>query len=471
MSVSGTFVELIVAGTAAETDFSTLDTTGYDALIVYAEGEGFSGRPSVSDSEGNEWLGLDLTERTTPAILFSRLFYTNLASRSATHVVTVTMSATTPEFQRLALWGVVSSTGKIALRQQSNATLQNSSGDIDAGSLTTTEPAFLVMGANLNAPATHAAGAGWTARATTNIILQDRTEAAGGTFDPVSTHDALADYTAVSAAFRAVPPLSDTNLVVRYYFDEAASGTAPTQIDDASGNAYHLTEVNYGSGNLAWTEVGGNRGLESLSTTGAQRARRAIDNASDVLRDALAGSQKSTFEIVLTVSAFNTNNSRFCVINNRVGGNPIFGLAGPNETAVSGFWGASSVTTGFPFDEKVVVHVVVDTTIPDPPGSGRLKMYHNGVLVASGDSGTSQYDTLSLPSDIDLICFNRENSGGWDRSAECVIGYVAIYDDAFDSARVLEHYAALSAGDDAPPSVATIPVPAPAHKYLHLLVR
>ncbi|MGC1951708.1 MAG: hypothetical protein WA970_03875, partial [Gammaproteobacteria bacterium] len=75
----------------------------------------------------------------------------------------------------------------------------------------------------------------------------------------------------------------DTGLVTRYYIDEASSGTSPTQVSDSSPNAYHLTNVDYGSGNMAYTEVSGNRGLESTSTAGTQRARRAIDNTSDVV--------------------------------------------------------------------------------------------------------------------------------------------------------------------------------------------
>ena len=109
-------------------------------------------------------------------------------------------------------------------------------------------------------------------------------------------------------------PLVDTGLVVRYYFDEAASGSAPTEVVDASSNAYDLTTINYGSGNLAYNEVSGNRGLESTSTTGTQRAVRAMSSG-DAEYTALNGGKTFTMEIVVRVDSWNASGSRVFGIN------------------------------------------------------------------------------------------------------------------------------------------------------------
>src|SRR5687768_784715 len=102
----------------------------------------------------------------------------------------------------------------------------------------------------------------------------------------------------------------NTGLIARYYFDEAASGSAPTQVNDHSGNDYHLTEIDYGSGNMAYTEDSGQRGLSSSSVLGTQRARRSVDNTSDVLRNALNGATKATIEVVCSVAVSNDNFAR-----------------------------------------------------------------------------------------------------------------------------------------------------------------
>lgn len=236
-------------------------------------------------------------------------------------------------------------------------------------------------------------------------------------------------------------PLVDTGLVCRYYFDAAASGTAPTQVDDTSGNAYHLTEINYGSGNLAWTEVSGNRGLESTATSGTQRARRSIDNTSDALRDALAGTAVVTFELVLDVQTGNASTARVLAINDRVGGSPVLGVAATN-TSFRFYWNGAAMndiglTTG-----RHVLHFVIDTTL----GSNQYKLYIDG----TNTNNNSTSGTLTIGSNVDLIAFNRESSGSFDRSYDGVLYYAAIYDAALSDTEISDNYDILTLDDDAP---------------------
>jgi hypothetical protein len=237
-------------------------------------------------------------------------------------------------------------------------------------------------------------------------------------------------------------PLVNTGLVCRYYFDEAASGSTPTQVDDTSGNAYHLTEINYGGGNLAWNEISGNRGLESTSTSGTQRARRSVNNTSDALRDALAGTAVVTFELVLDVHTGNASTARVCAINDRIGGSPVVGVAATN-TSYRFYWNGSALTDIALSAGRHVLHFVIDTGL----GSNQYKLYIDG----TNTNNNSATGTLTIGSNVDLICFNRETGGpGFERSFDGVLYYAAIYDAALSDADVTTNYDILTLDDDEP---------------------
>jgi hypothetical protein len=236
-------------------------------------------------------------------------------------------------------------------------------------------------------------------------------------------------------------PLINTGLICRYYLDEAASGSAPTQVNDSSGNAYHLTEVNYGSGNLAWTEVSGNRALESTSLTGTQRARRSVDNTADSLRTALAGTASATIEMVLDVQTGNGSTARVFAINDRAGGSPVFGFTVTN-TSFRTYWNGSALGDTNIVNGRHVLHAVIDTTL----GSNQYKLYLDGSIIVQGSTS----GTLTIGSNVDLIAFNRESSGSFDRSWDGVAYYLAMYAGAFSEANCVTNFDILTLDDDAP---------------------
>lgn len=243
--------------------------------------------------------------------------------------------------------------------------------------------------------------------------------------------------------------LTDTGLIARYYIDEAASGTAPTQVDDVSGNGYHLTDIDYGAGNMAYTEVSGNRGLESTSTTGDQIARRAINDTSDALRDALAGSQTATIEVVVAIDSISASTGRIFAINNRSGSNATLGLTGTSLSSIRGQWeGLDGRAVALSGGQRYVLHVVYDTT--QATSSDRILIYVDGTSSGGGTAWPAQNDTLTLPSSIDLTAFNRESSGNFDRSFDGILYYAAIYSHAFSAAEVDGAYDVLTLDDDEP---------------------
>lgn len=241
-------------------------------------------------------------------------------------------------------------------------------------------------------------------------------------------------------------PLVDTGLVCRYYFDEAASGSAPTTVIDASGNGYDLNEINYGSGNLAYSETSGNRALESSSTTGAQRARRAIDNTSDVLRDAIHGATTATIEVVCRVDNGSASGSRIFGINNRAGGTGVFIVKCAADELLRLATQATDSAALIDATTRCVVHFVYDST--QALADNRLKYSLNGSTLAQVSNSIALDDPISIDSDSDLIAFNRDNGGSFDRSFDGALFYGAIYTGAFDQTAVDNNYAILTADDD-----------------------
>ncbi len=229
-------------------------------------------------------------------------------------------------------------------------------------------------------------------------------------------------------------PLVDTGLICRYYMDE---GTGTT-VADASGNAYDLQVQGTG---LVWTTVSGNTGLESTSLTGTQRARRSIDNTTDALRDALTGTAVATIEMVIDVQNGNSSTGRVFAINDRVGGSPVFGFTVTN-TSFRTYWNGAALGDTNINSSRHVLHIVIDTTL----GSNQYKVYLDGSVLFQGPTS----GTLTIGSNVDLICFNRESSGSFDRSFDGVLFYAAMYDVAFSAADVTNNFDILTLDDDSP---------------------
>ena len=244
--------------------------------------------------------------------------------------------------------------------------------------------------------------------------------------------------------------LSDTGLLVRYCFDEGSGTTA----GDSSGNSYDLT-IDTGSGNLSWVGSAGAKGLESTSTTGTQRAARTI-STSDLLLTSLHGQNQMTVEVVVRVDSISASNGRVFVINDTAGGNPRLGMTGTALSSMAAYYnGVGSEGFTLTSATKYVIHLVYDLTqATDDP---RCKVYVNGTFNADIGAGvfTTQNQTLSIADAQELIAFNRQSSGSYDRSFDGALFYAAIYTGAFDATRVSDHYDVLIADDD--PSGAAAP--------------
>ena len=244
--------------------------------------------------------------------------------------------------------------------------------------------------------------------------------------------------------------LDDTGLVVRYYIDEAASGTAPTDALDGSGvgSAFNLA-IDYGTSNLAYVETSGQRGLVSSATTGVQRARKTLVTSDKVIT-ALSSSKLATLELVIDATGFSASGGRIFGITDRTGGNGSLILRASDTGSAWQLAVNSTTYDVFNFAEtgRQVIHIVYDSA--QAVAGDRLKYSVNGGTLTNA-SGTIPLNTaLTIDNTLDLIMFNRESGGFYDRSMTGTIFYAALYSAAFTQGMVDQNYAVLTSDDDTP---------------------
>ena len=238
-------------------------------------------------------------------------------------------------------------------------------------------------------------------------------------------------------------PLTDRGLLARYFVDEAASGTTPTQLEDASGVGTAVPlPITYGT-NLAYTEVGGNRGLNSPNTTGNGRAELTVGTTK--IAD-LNGVNVLTLVHVVDGQGFHTSNSRIAVINNAAGSNPALGFGVSAATSWTLFWNGSVVGVYDVGTGRCVLHVVID--IPNAVAADRARVYKDDVRL-SATSYAAPSGTLAVASTDYFVLMNRnDGTGTYNRALQGTMYYVGVHTVAFTEAEVTDDVTVLSADDD-----------------------
>ncbi len=268
--------------------------------------------------------------------------------------------------------------------------------------------------------------------------------------DPEPTGDAglvTADAGAIAAdasAPDAMPPapLVDTGLVVRYFMDEAASGTEPQSLIDSSGVAPQLnlpiiygqaSYIDDGNRGLAWGTAGGNGKVE-------------IGLGSAKLDSRLRRAQRLTIEIVVDIDG-SGNAGAASELTGMRGGFPDFMLTAVNNGEIrflKPFGTLGSTWPGVDTGERMVLHMVWNTTLST--GADRIRLYKNGVIQGkSEDDPPAQGSTVGLVASDDLII---GNSRAQNRSIAGTIYYVAYYDEPLSDGDIVNNAQRLLASDD-----------------------
>lgn len=248
--------------------------------------------------------------------------------------------------------------------------------------------------------------------------------------------------------FGGAPPagLVDRGLVARYFIDEAASGTEPTQLSDAADDPLPLA-VHY-DGTVAFGERDGQRGLIFAVVGAFGRASVPIGGTKVLSR--LVGKTTSTLEAVVALDAVSTTPTRILHIGADTDSGKLT-MSAPLLDRIylhsgdgrAGAWVASVGPT------RVVLHVVLDTNAAPEL---RVRGYANGSpLPRFGGEIPEAGAAIVLDGDEHLVVGNREVG---ERSPEGAVLYAAIYDESLTEAEVLRNASLLLASDDQPPTSA-----------------
>jgi hypothetical protein len=241
--------------------------------------------------------------------------------------------------------------------------------------------------------------------------------------------------------------LVDDQLVVRYYLDEAASGSSALLGLDAAQSPLNLPYLWQGS--MAYTEdAQGNRGLTWSSTGEDGRPQEYVDGTK--VAAALTGTTSATVEIVADIQDMNDFNRLFHVGTGTENGRfAVMGCSGGGG-ALCLYWHGADIAGAWVFDVtlagRAVYHFVLDTLEALP--ADRVRAYVDGTLIP-GDPGlvVSPGDTLTVGAGAQLVLGNRVTGG---RSPQGTLFYAAMYGKALTQAEIEQNVAVLLADDDAP---------------------
>ncbi len=236
--------------------------------------------------------------------------------------------------------------------------------------------------------------------------------------------------------------LVNTNLVVRYFLDEAASGQGPVLALDSAPNPLNLP-LTYSGQQPVYVSAASGRGLEWLTADSGGIARVAVNGTK--VRTMLDGKTTATIELVARVDLATANYNRVLTIAS--GAINAFSIGVTSGSAFSALVNNVDVgqwTVNFTNFGRAVLHVVVDTT--QATAANRVQFYVNGTLqTATGGAIPSMNTAISIPIAYALCLGNRESQG---RSFDGVLYYAALYADALSAADIAQNVAILSKSDD-----------------------
>lgn len=184
----------------------TVNSTGYEFLVVFFKHEGAPSVITVTDNKGSGTLTPLTKVNHTNADLSGQMHHKIIGTPGSGHDVTFTLAAARA-FRFGEVWGIHSSTAATIVYDNNESFAQGSDTAHDAGSLTTTAAAASFQAVSGYAVQAHSPGTGWTEDTTNDATAgynygESRTDASPGTFDPTCTSDTSSDFCAVSASFR-----------------------------------------------------------------------------------------------------------------------------------------------------------------------------------------------------------------------------------------------------------------------------
>ncbi len=221
-------------------------------------------------------------------------------------------------------------------------------------------------------------------------------------------------------------------LLARYFIDEAASGTEPLALTDASSTGPDLF-ITYDT-DLQFGERQGNRGLFWVDTSSDGDAHGPIGGTA--LVDALGAAQEATFELVVAVDDWPGT-----LVALTEGVALVVSATGLEASWPDHFFSWSGFSVG---EQRRVLHLRIDTAASQP-----VALLKDGVsLPKEVGSDVEQDAEMSLATATADLWLGNDSNGG--ESVEGGILYLAIYGSALTNAQIDHNVAVLLASDDAP---------------------
>ena len=236
----------------------------------------------------------------------------------------------------------------------------------------------------------------------------------------------------------------DEGLLVRYFLDEADSGTDEPEVADASMVDPLPLDISYSGGLPFFTEVDGNRGLmwDAPGEDGGPR----VEILGTKIQD-LDGLTEATIEVVVLLESVTEQASRLSHIG--AGSGSDFTLSSSADDQVEfRLTGSTPGVWSVPFSDgnPVVLTLLFDSE--EGEGSDRVLLFVDGEPVAASEyQAPPQGTTISL---APAGRYSIGNRGNGSRSIEGVLFYAAMYTVALDETQVAHNAEILLDDDDTP---------------------
>lgn len=244
--------------------------------------------------------------------------------------------------------------------------------------------------------------------------------------------------------------LADDGLIARYFINEASMGTTPVELLDATADPEPLF-ISYIDA-LAFTEVGGNRGL--LWPAAGATDRAGLNSiAGTKIATNLNGSRRGTIEVVARVDATAGGPGVSRLLH--IGEATEFGFftlaaASPDELQMFMNGSDTEPVGAWPIADhmmqRIVIHAVFDSEQLDP--ADRVRLYVNGARVAS-TGGTPPVQDAVIDFGTTSVFYLGNRVGVW--SIGGVMFYAALYGDALSDQAIADNAFLLEMNDDSQP--------------------
>jgi len=243
------------------------------------------------------------------------------------------------------------------------------------------------------------------------------------------------------------PLLDNGSLLVRYWIDEASSGTMPTALIDSSANGSDIP-ITY-EDSLAYSEVGSNRGLEWPSAGAGGGASIGIGSSPVAAVD---GQASTTIELVVDLGGQVGMGGRHYLLHigktGETGAFSLFiedsdNLVLSHQNLLDAKWEIPDLSSS----GRTILQLASNTAAPDDPVGQRAILYRDGVVVP-------RLDTTIIPDSL-LFITNANTltiGNNLERTASIQgrISYFAMYGKMFTANDAANNAGALCASDDGP---------------------